>query len=189
MSLYISKSAAIFTLLDVCEIIFKMLPLQSLIRLSVIAHREHESVFNYLQHQIIRFLSRFFNNTIMFLQLLRHMGAVVSGSAALQILFALENMAWSANDLDLYVLSQRRQPLVDFFETSGFTPSLLHCSHPYCDGSICTIQSFYCGGHKVDLIKSKIDSALSPIFEFHSTMLMNYILADSIFSAYPSLTG
>ncbi|KAF8432548.1 hypothetical protein L210DRAFT_3321763, partial [Boletus edulis BED1] len=51
-----------------------------------------------------------------------------------------------------------------------------------------TVQSFYRGGHKVDLIKSKIDSALSPIFKFHSTTLMNYISADSIFSAYPSLT-
>ncbi|KIN98976.1 hypothetical protein M404DRAFT_92790, partial [Pisolithus tinctorius Marx 270] len=44
-------------------------------------------------------------------------------------------------------------------------------------------------GHKlIDIIVSKTTSALSPIFQFHSTAIMNFFSANSLFCAYPSLT-
>ncbi|KIO09176.1 hypothetical protein M404DRAFT_935145 [Pisolithus tinctorius Marx 270] len=35
---------------------------------------------------------------------------------------------------------------------------------------------------------SRMSSALSPIFQFHSTAVMNFFTANSLFCAYPSLT-
>ncbi|KIO14866.1 hypothetical protein M404DRAFT_117251, partial [Pisolithus tinctorius Marx 270] len=40
----------------------------------------------------------------------------------------------------------------------------------------------------INVIVSSTVAAMSPIFEFHSTAVMNFIAADHIFCAYPTLT-
>ncbi|KIN94986.1 hypothetical protein M404DRAFT_71294, partial [Pisolithus tinctorius Marx 270] len=40
----------------------------------------------------------------------------------------------------------------------------------------------------INVIVSKTTSALSPIFQFHSTTIMNFFSANSPFCTYPSLT-
>ena len=44
------------------------------------------------------------------------------------------------------------------------------------------------GDHSIDVIKSTTWALILPIFMFHSTIIMNYILHDGFFSAYPQLT-
>ncbi|KIN97310.1 hypothetical protein M404DRAFT_160711, partial [Pisolithus tinctorius Marx 270] len=44
------------------------------------------------------------------------------------------------------------------------------------------------GTHHIDVIVSRTSTAISPLFQFHSTAVMNFISADSIFCAYPNLT-
>ncbi|KAI6008657.1 hypothetical protein BKA83DRAFT_4029724, partial [Pisolithus microcarpus] len=44
------------------------------------------------------------------------------------------------------------------------------------------------GKNSVDVVVSKTSTTLSPIFPFHSTAVMNFISADTIFSGYPTLT-
>ncbi|KAI6029122.1 hypothetical protein BKA83DRAFT_4047502, partial [Pisolithus microcarpus] len=41
---------------------------------------------------------------------------------------------------------------------------------------------------KIDVIVSTNSSPISPIFQFHSTALINFITSTSIFCAYPQLT-
>ncbi|KAI5987148.1 hypothetical protein F5J12DRAFT_728579, partial [Pisolithus orientalis] len=40
----------------------------------------------------------------------------------------------------------------------------------------------------INIVVSKTSSALSPIFQFHSTVVMNFFTADSLFCVYPTLT-
>ncbi|KAI6011462.1 hypothetical protein BKA83DRAFT_4066642, partial [Pisolithus microcarpus] len=44
------------------------------------------------------------------------------------------------------------------------------------------------GQSTVDIVVSWMLTALSPIFQFHSTVIMNFVSANTIFSSYPSLT-
>ncbi|KIO08143.1 hypothetical protein M404DRAFT_108858, partial [Pisolithus tinctorius Marx 270] len=44
------------------------------------------------------------------------------------------------------------------------------------------------GEKLIDVIISKTTSALSPIFQFHSTAVMNFFTANSLFCTYPLLT-
>ncbi|KAI6043799.1 hypothetical protein EDC04DRAFT_2537182, partial [Pisolithus marmoratus] len=44
------------------------------------------------------------------------------------------------------------------------------------------------GTRKIDLEVSRTVTALSPIFQFHSTAVMNFVSTDTIFCSYPKLT-
>lgn len=44
------------------------------------------------------------------------------------------------------------------------------------------------GDVNIDVVESKSPSPFVPVFEFHTTVVMNFISADGFFSAYPSLT-
>ncbi|KAI6140466.1 hypothetical protein BKA82DRAFT_133419 [Pisolithus tinctorius] len=54
--------------------------------------------------------------------------------------------------------------------------------------SICSVVLFANGQCLIDVIISSTVAAMSPIFKFHSTVVMNFIAADHIFCAYPTLT-
>ncbi|KAI6036919.1 hypothetical protein BKA83DRAFT_112210, partial [Pisolithus microcarpus] len=43
------------------------------------------------------------------------------------------------------------------------------------------------GQSKIDVVISRTSTALSPIFQFHSTAVMNFVSADTIFCSYPEL--
>ncbi|KAH7909687.1 hypothetical protein BJ138DRAFT_979906, partial [Hygrophoropsis aurantiaca] len=44
------------------------------------------------------------------------------------------------------------------------------------------------GSQSVDVVVSNTVDSIHPIFQFHSTPVMNYIGADHLFSAYPALS-
>ncbi|KIO01333.1 hypothetical protein M404DRAFT_95479, partial [Pisolithus tinctorius Marx 270] len=50
------------------------------------------------------------------------------------------------------------------------------------------ILTFSNGSCYIDVVVSKTMTAISLLFQFHSTAVMNFISTDSIFCAYPSLT-
>ncbi|KIO06728.1 hypothetical protein M404DRAFT_102192, partial [Pisolithus tinctorius Marx 270] len=58
----------------------------------------------------------------------------------------------------------------------------------YSPSTIFTITTFGNGQSLIDVIISKTTSALSPIFQFYSTAVMNFFSTDSLYCAYPSLT-
>ncbi|KAF8439781.1 hypothetical protein L210DRAFT_3319189, partial [Boletus edulis BED1] len=142
-----------------------------------------------LRHRFMCLIASFFDHPLQFIKCLRTSQAVISGSSALQLLFSLETSTWKANDLDVYVANGQVTTLDDFLRSSGFTCANSSTFPTYSLGSIRTITSYFREDRKVDLIQSRTHSALSPIFEFHLSPLMNYVSADSFFSAYPSLTA
>ncbi|KAF8443750.1 hypothetical protein L210DRAFT_861889 [Boletus edulis BED1] len=157
--------------------------------LAVSSQSYHDVVLCHLRHRLLCFLAGFFTHPLSFLASLHASHAVISSSAALQLLFSLETSSWKANDLDLYVAFGQMSPLHDFLINAGFSRSNPPFSPAYSLGSIRTITTYHSENWKVNIIESRTHSPLSPIFEFHLSSSMNFISADSFFSTYPSLTA
>lgn len=100
----------------------------------------------HFNHCLLCLVAKFFNDPQAFLECLRPAEGVISGSAALKLLFSWENHFWDANDLNVYMALERIGPLVDFLSTSGFTHRAVHHSSLYSTRSITSIQVFHQGG-------------------------------------------
>ncbi|KAI6141934.1 hypothetical protein BKA82DRAFT_3925531, partial [Pisolithus tinctorius] len=115
--------------------------------------------------------------------------AVVSGSCALHMLLPANETSWVPADLDIYVSCCHMACLAHLLG-SGYL--IVHQravdAGPYGSSSICSVISFANGQRSIDVIVSSTVAAVPPIFEFHSTAVMNFIAADHIYCAYPTLT-
>ncbi|KAI6153940.1 hypothetical protein BKA82DRAFT_23163 [Pisolithus tinctorius] len=145
---------------------------------------------DYIQHRLHLLTMPFFDNVGTLMGLLRSCDAVVSGSCVLHLMLPANETPWVSTDLDIYVSSCQLTYLSVLLEREGYV--VMHqCSveaGPYGSSSICSVVSFSNMHRSIDVIVSSTVAAVSPIFEFHSTAVMNFITADNIFCAYPMLT-
>ncbi|KAI6157452.1 hypothetical protein BKA82DRAFT_48178, partial [Pisolithus tinctorius] len=113
------------------------------------------------------------------LHILHMCDAVVSGSTALHVLLPENTMDWTPTDLDIYVPKHCYPHL----------RILTHQTTPiYSQSTITFIVAWGKGNCHIDVVVTNTEVAVSPIFQFHSTAVMNFITADHIFCAYPALT-
>ncbi|KAI6120915.1 hypothetical protein EDD16DRAFT_1444366, partial [Pisolithus croceorrhizus] len=121
--------------------------------------------------------------------ILRTCDAVISGSTALHFLLPRLGTPWTPSDLDLYVpqitsvlmlsrlMAQDYRLMTEGDDDEPYTPSdevhVVHLTN---------------GLRRIDVVVSGTASALSPIFHFHSTAVMNFVSADTVFCCYPRLT-
>ncbi|KAI6145059.1 hypothetical protein BKA82DRAFT_3982497 [Pisolithus tinctorius] len=124
----------------------------------------------------------FFSSTNTLLHILRCCDAVVSGSCALHLVLPANLCPWAPRDLDIYVSKRHLSYLSSKLESEGYKVDHEDCvnDQAYSMSTIRTVCSFTNGSHTLDVI--------SPIFQFHSTAVMNFFSADSIFCGYPNLT-
>ncbi|KAI6146393.1 hypothetical protein BKA82DRAFT_125716 [Pisolithus tinctorius] len=143
-----------------------------------------------MQHHLHLLTKLFFDRVETLLSLLWSCDAVVSGSCVLHILLPANETPWLPGDLDIYVSCHQLSYLTMLLECEGYVIVHEHSMHtgPYGSSSICAIVSFSNFRQSIDVIVSSTAAAVSPIFEFHSTAVMNFITADNIFCAYPTLT-
>ncbi|KIO00531.1 hypothetical protein M404DRAFT_963360 [Pisolithus tinctorius Marx 270] len=121
----------------------------------------------------------FFSSCAVLLGILHACNAVISGSLALHMVLPANSCAWTPTDLDIYMPLHQICYLTMKLECKGI---------PYNMSAIHSILTFSNGTHYIDVIVSRTSTALSPLFQFHSTAVMNFISADTIFCAYPNLT-
>ncbi|KIJ10854.1 hypothetical protein PAXINDRAFT_85397 [Paxillus involutus ATCC 200175] len=114
---------------------------------------------------------------------------VISRSLALYLFDP--SHGWLLNNIDLYIPRHRVLHVMKRLHRLGYIPvkdvSQRH-SHYHSENDIASVTMLTNGDHTVDLVESTTISALSPIFKFHLTAVMNYVSADGFFSAYPTLT-
>ena len=132
----------------------------------------------------------FFDNTRQFFEIMRTCDAVISGSIALHFLLAANETNWTPTDLDLYMPRANAQLLVSLLADHGY--QVVHHGEvdnsPYTHSNIHTMLSLSNGVHKIDIVISKRVAAAAPIFQFHSTIVMNFVSPSRYFCAYPALT-
>lgn len=115
--------------------------------------------------------------------------AIVSGSFALHIFD--RSGAWSPKDLDLYVPFHRVNHIVNRLRAHGYIPvgpphkgnSRITYRH-----TIASVTKLTNSNHFINIVESSTHSSISPVFQFHLTVVMNYISSSRVFSAYPTLT-
>ncbi|KAG1859901.1 hypothetical protein C8R48DRAFT_774615 [Suillus tomentosus] len=180
---------------DLCkelrENIFDSFDLAELSSLATVTPTLHTDVDEYIQRRKRIIFARFMSHIDAFVGLLQGTGAVVSGSCALNLVQAREG-AVAINDLDVYTTIQNFDEFVRFFtETEHYT--MKRNFHrpppgPYNTTGIAKLFRLENNGRNVDIIVTNLSSAISPIFQFHSTVVMNFISAEAVFCAYPGWT-
>ncbi|KIO01175.1 hypothetical protein M404DRAFT_116015, partial [Pisolithus tinctorius Marx 270] len=115
---------------------------------------------------------------------------VISGSFALHMVLPANSCAWTPSDIDIYMPLCQMCYLSMKLECEGY--NIIHKScieaSPYNMSAIHSILTFSNGTHHIDVIVSRTLTAISLLFQFCSTAVMNFISADSIFGTYPNLT-
>ncbi|KAI6100726.1 hypothetical protein EDD16DRAFT_1496369 [Pisolithus croceorrhizus] len=149
-----------------------------------------EQVRDYLQRRLRCVGGQYFCNADTLLDILCTCDAVISGSTTLHILLPKQGTPWAPMDLDLYVLQMTSVLLMSHLMEEGYAIVTKGESEdmPYTPMHEEHVEQLTNGKHSIDVVVSGTASAPSPIFHFHSTAVMNFISADTIFCTYPRLT-
>lgn len=128
-------------------------------------------------------------------EVMAHTNTVVSGSWALLAIFP---NSFQPNDLDLYTSGSQdiyTNPLMEFLGRHGYyvITSMDTNYFQFTTGTRNTIRYIFKLGKPdhtatINVIVSRTLSELHPIFEFHSTIVMNFIAWYGFVCLYPSLT-
>ncbi|KAI5990040.1 hypothetical protein F5J12DRAFT_727769 [Pisolithus orientalis] len=135
----------------------------------------------------------FFTNLIVLCDILCTCDGVVLGSMALHLLLPASHTystLWLPTDLDIYVPFQSENLIACLLVGQGY------CLHEptsvdvamYAGTSIHSAHAFLKGHYKIDVIVSVNAASIIPVFQFHTTTVMNFVSTDCIFCAYPALT-
>ncbi|EGO04556.1 hypothetical protein SERLA73DRAFT_149019 [Serpula lacrymans var. lacrymans S7.3] len=117
------------------------------------------------------------------------MYSIISGSTVLS--YFSPSMVQRAGDMDWYVGSQHVQKVVRYlYYIGGYVIIYNHTrdeSRYKPQAGMTGVVTMCNGSCTVDVIVSGTNHSITPIFHFHLTAIMNFILGDGFFSAYPNL--
>ena len=148
-----------------------------------------------LRRRYIACITPFVADTDYFNGLLRACGAVISGSVALQ--FVLQNESWVPRDLDIYVPDRMFDTFISVAKReSRMRLKLLPASIPFRRlsgrGGSNGIREVYrfetSSGREVDVIRSAVNSPVTPLNCFWSTLVINFITPDGCACGFPERT-
>ncbi|CAA7270646.1 unnamed protein product [Cyclocybe aegerita] len=112
---------------------------------------------------------------------------IISGSYALLVFF---HGTFIPQDLDIYVPVQWMHILKAYIVERGWKENDDHKDTAYDMASVLDILLFKHpqSNRTINIIISHTSSAIQPIVEFHSTLVMNYIASYGVVCLYPTLT-
>ena len=132
------------------------------------------------------------SNVDAFSEALRRHGAVLSGSAALYYFIPCGN--WFPDDLDVYVSYDEFPALVRTLEDD---PALQFKALPPLGGfrlstsmslDVAEIKKLSTPSHRVvDVIRSRRSTPVSPLIQFWTSMLVNFVTPDACVAAFPRM--
>ncbi|KAK7000257.1 hypothetical protein R3P38DRAFT_2561855 [Favolaschia claudopus] len=120
------------------------------------------------------------------LRTLKQLRAIISGSTALAILM---RGAFRPNDLDIYVPRASEAKCINIMHRDYLFDTTKTLRPPY--GSISGVYRIHWmkkEEHSINVIVVTGDNAAATIFQFHSTVVMNYLTGHGLLCAYPHLT-
>ncbi|KAJ7654015.1 hypothetical protein DFH06DRAFT_905008, partial [Mycena polygramma] len=111
---------------------------------------------------------------------------IISGSAALLM---ISDLAFAPGDLDIYIPESQEDTAIQLcLKDFGFRITQSKKSSYGNNTEIRTIHWLKKKKKKLNVMVVKGENAALAIFQFHSTIVMNFLSADGIYCAYPSLT-
>lgn len=163
---------------------------RQLIPVAAINRSHSVIVHKYMQQRFGAMAGRFFTDIQAFTRMLIDLRAVVSGSAALHLMLPPKMTYWTPQDLDIYAPNVHYISVCARMLSLGYSIADEHERDPtpYTYSQVKEVLTFSDGTHKVHVVFSKSMTAFAPIFEFHSTAVMNFVSPRHLFCAYPDLT-
>jgi hypothetical protein len=184
--------------------IWSFLTLKDLVKFGQTSHANYRLVRGALRNTVHRLVAPFTSKggVDRFMNMLRSERAVISGSMALFPLIFCNfsgtvsiGSFWVPHDMDIYepkttkggsgVLKYLLE--VEGYEEQNLEERSLQEQYDAWRG-IRQMKNVVRDGFRVDIVTSSSSSAVSPIFYFHSTPVINWISPEGLFSAYPKLT-
>lgn len=148
-----------------------------------------EWVQDILKRRVEGLLQQWHLETRRLFPLMRRHASVISGSAALAVAFP---DSWQPNDLDFYCPTGEYQGFLHGLLDQGYVEHRPPTNMPYwrfCGGiKRVAYLTHPTDGRSINVIQSETESALTPVFFFHSTIVMNIITNDGVVAFYPTLT-
>ncbi len=165
-------------------------------------HAYYRYVYVHLRLRYVRLVQPFFADVEAFDVVLRKYCAVISGSVAVQ--YFLTNEFWASGDMDIYVPDNAFAVVLDCF----LTDERLGCRVAHRDGVVDGRRDRMSGlvdagmrysvkevvrlttrtGLGVDLVRSRTPSSVTPLLEFWSTLVRNFVSPDVCVCVYPRAT-
>ncbi|KAG6369779.1 hypothetical protein JVT61DRAFT_13539 [Boletus reticuloceps] len=145
----------------------------------------------YLCRCLTESLHDFLPQPAQFIACMRSTRTIISGSFTLQFIFGSGQVPWNVHDLDLYTIQAQLPAVKAELQKQGY--HVVEESKPnvseYSLSEIFSIVKLWSKGHTINLVVSRSSSPVAPIFQFHSTIIMNYISVNSLFAAFPTTTA
>lgn len=165
-------------------------------------HAYYRHVCVHLRLRYVRLVQPFFVDVDVFDAVLRKYCAVISGSVAMR--YFLTNEFWASGDMDIYVPDTAFDSVLDCF----LSDERLGCRVTLRDGVLEGRRDRLSGlvdasmryavkdvvrlitrtGRAVDLVRSRTPSAVTPLLEFWSTLVRNFVSLDVCACMYPRTT-
>lgn len=185
---------------DVLDFIMDHLGIPTLMIYRQVAKSVYLEVQSYIQRRLYAVLTHVGIPPAAMLQLLRESHAVISGSTVLHFMLPRDQRTWVPKDLDLYTNKSGYMHVMSTLALHGYKIYKVYTGYPTGNDQHDTVAEPIGFGvdrvinmrnmHdlSIDIIISADNSPYMPIFNFHSTALMNFISSYGFFSAYPNLT-
>jgi len=148
---------------------------------------------SYCRRRYHRELRRFVETPVSFRDVLRRSLGIVSGSVALHYL--AEPSGWVPGDMDVYASPSGSAMIMDYLiDKENYNLTSVHNMYGGVGWSsrksVLEVSKFERPGDsvKIDLITCVDSNLVTCITSFHSTVVMNILTADSVYSLYPRLT-
>ncbi|KAG2739183.1 hypothetical protein P692DRAFT_20756458 [Suillus brevipes Sb2] len=169
--------------------IFDILPLPDLASFSKTRLQNQLGITDYVANRRNNLFKKYIADIPIFIQLLEFTGSVVSGSTALN-LFMPKSQEFATHDIDLYATEKYEHVVVEYLKREeGYTVAhKISSNRGYDSSAIAKIYKLENGEKHMDIIITHWTCAIAPILQFHSTVVMNYITANSIVSMYSGWT-
>ncbi|KAH7906346.1 hypothetical protein BJ138DRAFT_1117666 [Hygrophoropsis aurantiaca] len=178
--------------LEVITHIFTFMPIANLMEFASMCRTHRIWVLQYINQRKDNHLAKFVTSPTYLLHAMRITSSVISGSFALAMLLPAADVAWGVADLDIYTNFKSYHRLIIYLLREGYTirsTTRRHSPVCYSNSAIRKVMTLDKQTRSIDVIISAFKDSTIPIFHFHSTIVMNYVSADSLFSAYPRLTS
>jgi len=170
--------------------VFGHLQLDDLVHFSATCKSFSKHVCHYILFRCHHLASCFFRDPDKLLRILYMCQAIISGSGALYLLQPLLATSWIPNDLDIYVSQDNLHLLLAALSIEGYgeVQSSPVCVKSYLWPHFHSTVTLIHAEQTIDIFISTTSTGIFPIFHFHSTLLMNFMMHDSICCMYPHLT-
>jgi hypothetical protein len=176
--------------------VWEFLPIKALIKYGNLSKANRKQIQAFMQRMTDDEIRPFCRRPQELRAILWTTQSIISGSVALAALQPFQLHDWSPGDMDIYTTTQKTTTIVEFLTQKEGYEKPIHTktsndsdSHYHAPGTIADIITLsHKRGTYIDLIVSNNESALTPIFNFYGSHVINAVTGHGIFSAYPDHT-